>query len=540
MMTVLLFLLQLASSTPTTSPEENLGSSPSSCSSISQLRDTPEIKVETCFSSCQGKTEKCEVGEIQRYWIKFENQTQEKIVNATMVKALFQTINITNTQDLYFSLIPHQVPGLILGAVEESPDRVRIPRTLLETLRANTDRVQVAISVFDIGRGNLFKGQASASGDGTMVLDNRMVGIRVGRQPITDLTEPVEITFSHRKQPQNLSRRCVFWNPSQGKTGNWDSRGCSSKLRDLETVCFCDHLTFFALLLEPTLDIATVWALTRISQAGCSTSIIFLTLTILLYFTLRFTRKKFKQEDPPKIHTSLSSSLCLLNVTFLIALGTGAPRSDRWCWALGGISHYFLLSSFTWMGIEAFHLYLLVIKIFKTYFRHYFLKLCLVGWGIPAFVVFITGVTGSYGRFLIKNQKNQTTLELCWIKISPAWYITTHGYFSVIFSFNLVILCLVSWKIFSLQSSTAGKERSQAWKGVLTVLGLSCLVGSTWALVFLTPLGPVTAYIFTLFNSLQGIFIFCWFTALYFLGKKAETSSSATAKGDKVTSMSRD
>ncbi|XP_028931535.2 adhesion G protein-coupled receptor G3 [Ornithorhynchus anatinus] len=457
-----------------------------------------------------------------------------------MVKALFRTINITNIQDLYFSLTPNQVPGLILGTMAESPDRVRIPRTLFETLRADADRVHVAISVFNIGQGNLFKGQASANGDGTSVLDNRMVGVRVGRQPIEDLIEPVEITFSHRKQPQNLTRRCVFWNPSQGTTGNWDSRGCSSRLRDLETICLCDHLTFFALLLEPTLDIATVRALTRISQAGCSVSVIFLILTIVLYFTQRFTRKKFKQEDPPKIHVSLSSSLCLLNVTFLIALGTGAPQSDGWCWALGGISHYFLLSSFTWMGIEAFHLYLLVIKIFKTYFRHYFLKLCLVGWGIPAFVVFITGVTGSYGHFLIKNEKNQTTLELCWIKISPAWYVTTHGYFSVIFFFNLVILCLVSWKIFSLQSSTAGKERRQAWKGVLTVLGLSCLVGSTWSLVFLTPLGPVTAYIFTLFNSFQGIFIFCWFTALYFLGKTAETSSSATAKGDKVTSTSHD
>lgn len=32
-------------------------------------------------------------------------------------------------------------------------------------------------------------------------------------------------------------------------TGDWDSHGCSTEPGDGRTVCRCDHLTFFALLL---------------------------------------------------------------------------------------------------------------------------------------------------------------------------------------------------------------------------------------------------------------------------------------------------
>lgn len=43
--------------------------------------------------------------------------------------------------------------------------------------------------------------------------------------------------------------------------------------------------------------------------------------------------------------------------------------------------HYFLLSSFTWMGLEAFHLYLSIVKVFRNFVSHYMLKFSLVGWG---------------------------------------------------------------------------------------------------------------------------------------------------------------
>lgn len=76
---------------------------------------------------------------------------------------------------------------------------------------------------------------------------------------------------------------------------------------------------------------------------------------------------------------SLSVSLFLLNLTFFVSLGT--EGSGAACRARGAALHYCLLCTFTWMGLEAVHLYLLVIKVFNTYMSHYFLKLSVVGWG---------------------------------------------------------------------------------------------------------------------------------------------------------------
>lgn len=63
----------------------------------------------------------------------------------------------------------------------------------------------------------------------------------------------------------------------------------------------------------------------------------------------RFSRQRFKSEDAPKIHVSLSISLFLLNLAFFINGAT--PEGVRCCLlGPGAIFHYFLLCAFTWMS----------------------------------------------------------------------------------------------------------------------------------------------------------------------------------------------
>lgn len=50
------------------------------------------------------------------------------------------------------------------------------------------------------------------------------------------------------------------------------------------------------------------------------------------------------------------------------------------CISVAVFLHYFLLVSFTWMGLEAFHMYLALVKVFNTYIRKYILKFCIFGW----------------------------------------------------------------------------------------------------------------------------------------------------------------
>ncbi|XP_062968976.1 adhesion G protein-coupled receptor G3 [Cynocephalus volans] len=423
---------------------------------------------------------------------------------------------------------------------DKPPDRVRLPKSFFGSLPGNRSVVRLAITVLDIGMGNLFKGPRLRLEDGSSVLNNRLVGLSLGQTHVTGLPEPLELTFSHQHQPPNMTLTCVFWDVTKGPTGDWASEGCSTELRANGTVCRCDHLTFFALLLRPTLDWATVQALTRISQAGCSVSMIFLAFTIILYIVLRLYWHRFKSEDAPKIHVALSISLFLLNLTFLVNVGSGSKGSDAACQTRGAIFHYFLLCTFTWMGLEAFHLYLLAIKVFNTYFGHYYLKLSLVGWGLPALIVIGTGSANSYGRYTISDKENRTSLELCWFHEKTALYVTVHGYFLITFLVSAVVLALVAWKIFTLSSATAGKEQRQPWKGVLTVLGLSSLLGMTWGLAILTPLGLSTIYVFAFFNSLQGVFIFCWIAILYLPNQGTTSSSSGTARLDLTHSMSHE
>ncbi|XP_004744314.1 adhesion G protein-coupled receptor G3 isoform X1 [Mustela putorius furo] len=497
-----------------------------------------------CFTKCsESRNESCDLENLQRYWLKFEYHLLENptsIVNMSFLKAAVQNISTHISEDLFFSLMPSQVPGLVTEDEHEHPDRVRLPRSLFESLQENRSEVLLAITILDVGPGNLFKGPQLSLQDGSRVLNNRLVGLSLGSIPVRRLAEPLEITFSHQHLPPNMALSCVFWDATKG---DWSSMGCSTELRARKTICRCDHLTFFALLLKPILDQATVQSLIRISQAGCGASMIFLAFTIVLYVVLRCCWQRFKSEDAPKIHVALSLSLFLLNLTFFFNMGYGPQLSGATCRARGAVFHYFLLCTFTWMGLEAFHLYLLVIKVFNTYFGHYFLKLSSVGWGLPALIVFGTGTADSYGRYTIRDKSNVTTLELCWFQEKTdvsVLYVTVHGYFLVTSLFSAVVLGLVAWKIFTLPRATAGKEHGPNWKGVLTVLGLSSLVGATWWLAILTPLGWSTIYIFALFNSLQGVFIFCWFTMLYFPSRSTVAFSSSVPRADQVHTMSHE
>nr|XP_035973427.1 adhesion G protein-coupled receptor G3 isoform X3 [Halichoerus grypus] len=464
-----------------------------------------------CFTKCtQSRNEPCDLENLQRYWLKFEYhllESQSGIVNMSFLKAAVHNVSTNISEDLFFSLMPSQVPGQVTEDEREHPDRVRLPRSLFESLQSNRSEVSLAITVLDISPGNLFKGTQLSLENGSHVLNNRLVGLSLGRIPVSRLVEPLEITFSHQRLPTNMALSCVFWDVTKGSAGDWSSTGCSTELRAKRTVCRCDHLTFFALLLKPILDRATVQSLVRISQAGCGASLIFLAFTIVLYAVL------------------------------------SPEQSDATCRTWGAVFHYFLLCTFTWMGLEAFHLYLLVIKVFNTYLGHYFLKLSFVGWGLPALIVFGTGSVDSYGRYTIRDKSNATVLELCWFREKATvsvLYITVHGYFLVTFLFSAVVLGLVAWKIFTLPSATAQKGQGPNWKGVFTVLGLSSLVGATWWLAILTPLGRSTIYVFALFNSLQGVFIFCWFTTLYFPSRSAGASSSGTGRVNQVHTTSHE
>lgn len=70
-----------------------------------------------------------------------------------------------------------------------------------------------------------------------------------------------------------------------------------------------------------------------------------------------------------------------LNLIFLLNSWISSFGIYGVCIAVAMTLHYFLLSSFTWMGLGAVNMYLALVKVFNVYVPSYILKFCLLGWG---------------------------------------------------------------------------------------------------------------------------------------------------------------
>ncbi|XP_070244470.1 adhesion G-protein coupled receptor G5 isoform X2 [Bos mutus] len=238
------------------------------------------------------------------------------------------------------------------------------------------------------------------------LLNNYVLGAQLSHGYVSNLSEPVNISFWHNQSLEGYTVTCVFWKERASKHhwGAWSPEGCHTEQpTPSQVLCRCNHLTYFAVLMQ--LSQAPVPAellapLTYISLVGCSISIVASLLTVLLHLQAR------KQSDSvTRIHMNLHASVLLLNITFLLSpvLAT-PPVPGAACVVLAATLHFALLSCLTWMAIEGFNLYLLLGRVYNVYIRRYVLKLCAVGWGVPAFLVlFLLAVKSSvYGPYKIQ------------------------------------------------------------------------------------------------------------------------------------------
>lgn len=114
-----------------------------------------------------------------------------------------------------------------------------------------------------------------------------------------------------------------------------------------------------------------------------------------------------RKDIPSKILIQLCFALLLLNLVFLVDAWLALyPDAVGLCISTAWFLHYFLLAAFTWMGLEAVHMYVALVKVFNVNVSHYMLKFSLAGWGIPMIVVIIVIAIDknnygliSYGRF---------------------------------------------------------------------------------------------------------------------------------------------
>ncbi|XP_062923625.1 adhesion G-protein coupled receptor G2-like [Mobula hypostoma] len=332
---------------------------------------------------------------------------------------------------------------------------------------------------------------------------------------------------------QNGSHRCVFLfeNDDENISDSWNSTGCKTTVEANQTICVCDHLTFFAVLLDlrldNTLDEKDVISLTYITVTGCAISAVFSAITVFLYCAMR----KNKGDHTTQIHINLCIACFLLNTSFLTNEWISKLMVDGACKTIAVFLHYSLLCTITWMAIEGLHLYLMLIKVFNIYVKCYIQKLALMGWGIPAVVVSLCIAVdkNNYGQFQIQTQDN-SSVSMCWITNDKVHYVTNCGFFGMIWLWNLTMLITVCVKLAQMKKGIYSVSRS-VWKDLWTVLGLSYLLGITWALPLILhgPVYVVQTYLFCILNSLQGFFIFLWYCTI----KLPSKEQSANYTSDK-------
>ncbi|GAA6085887.1 adhesion G-protein coupled receptor G6 [Tachysurus ichikawai] len=404
--------------------------------------------------------------------------------------------------------------------VQNSLAIVSLPATLLHNLSEADVEIISRIHFMFFSKTGLFQDQQ----DNGMSLNSYVVASSVGNFSISNLKDPVEIEITHLQNQWNQNRLCVFWDFSiQNGTGGWNSEGCrvSAESNSNKTVCLCNHLTHFGVLMDLSgaaeiINERNTKILTFITYIGCGLSAIFSAVTILTYVAF----EKLRRDYPSKILMNLSTSLLFLNMTFLLDSWLASYEIQGLCMAVAAFLHFFLLTSFTWMGLESVHMYIALVKVFNTYIRRYILKFCIVGWGLPAVIVALVLVSdkNSYGKeFYGNGASGQGLSEFCWIRSKAVFYVTCVAYFCVIFLLNVAMFIVVMMQICGRNGKRNNRTlQEEVLRNLRSVISLTFLLGMTWGFAFFAwgPVNLAFMYLFSIFNSLQGLFIFIFHCAL--------------------------
>uniref|UniRef100_A0A8C6SX72 Si:dkey-259j3.5 n=1 Tax=Neogobius melanostomus TaxID=47308 RepID=A0A8C6SX72_9GOBI len=371
---------------------------------------------------------------------------------------------------------------------------ITLPPTLTENLSAEQQQMVSRIQFNFYQKSSLFQDKAL----GNKSLNSGILGASVSNITITDLEDDV-IIYLRNTQPV----------PVNG-SGGWNPKGCHvQNITDNETICGCNHLTSFGILLVSSTTYTTI--LTFITYIGCGISSIFLALTLLTYIAFG----KLRKDTPSKILIHLCLALLLLNFVFLVDAWLALyPDAVGLCISTAWFLHYFLLVTFTWMGLEAVHMYIALVKVFNSHISHYMLKFSLAGWGIPMIVVIIVIAIDKDNYVFCKTKKPSLLII---ILNDVAFYVAVVAYFCIIFLFNMVMFIVVLVQLHRLKKQNPHNlQHRTTLQDIRSVLGITLLLGLAWGFAFFA-WGPVNLpfmYLFAIFNSLQGFFIFIFHCAV--------------------------
>ncbi|XP_065130645.1 adhesion G protein-coupled receptor E3-like [Paramisgurnus dabryanus] len=320
------------------------------------------------------------------------------------------------------------------------------------------------------------------------------------------LTKPVNFTLRHiRKINDSGNLSCVYWNISE-----WIVDGCSVvKINSSYTVCSCVHLSTFALIMQTSRSPSE-----DNSQPMESMNMVFvivcLVFTSLALLTFAFCRWKPGVNNVARIN--LCISLLSAHLLFLLTqqfINLIKPHKEL-CAVISGALHFFFLSCFVWMFIEAVLLFICVKNISQISSRQRAMLnkgfLIVIGYAIDFVIVGVSAglVPEGYGS------------EKCWIKVERGFIWSFLGPVCFILAINMILFISIIISL-NLTLKNLNLDVSHIRQTKITVfktLAQFVIFGCPWFLGFFITNSKMIEILFLILNSQQGTFIFLVYCVL--------------------------
>ncbi|XP_062388946.1 adhesion G protein-coupled receptor E5-like [Sardina pilchardus] len=309
------------------------------------------------------------------------------------------------------------------------------------------------------------------------------------------LDQNVSLTFKHnqeRNESERLRYVCVFWDRDA-----WSQRGCVSSSTSTHTVCSCNHLSSFAVLMA-LYNIKHTFELQLITWVGLAVSLACLFVCILTFGLCRPIKG-----TRTTIHLHLSLCLFLADLIFLCGISRAQKAG---CGLVAGLLHYFFLAAFSWMLLEGVQLYRMVVKVFHTNLRPAYMMAA--GYGAPLAIVIISAIAYPQGY---------GTDQHCWLSLERGFIWAFFGPVCIIIFLNAFFFIITLWKLAEkLTSLNPDLSNLQMIKGfTMTAVAQLCVLGGMWMFGCFMFQNVAMVYLFTILNSLQGALIFILHCLMY-------------------------
>ncbi|KAH3726521.1 hypothetical protein DPMN_052388 [Dreissena polymorpha] len=313
---------------------------------------------------------------------------------------------------------------------------------------------------------------------------------------IENLDPPVTLVFKHL-QTNLSSASCSYWKfgrPEQ--PGYWDNDGCKVQTsNDTITVCKCDHLTNFAVLMSPFVEADEQSSEIRlVSIVGISVSSFCLLLTIIVFAKLW----RYVRSDRSILLLNLISALL---ISYGIFIG-GIDRTDNKivCTVVAAALHYIYCAVFCLMLAEGIGILREVSLVFSQ--NSPLRQLLVFAWGVP---VIIVGSTLS-----ITKTNGYGNDHYCWLSLARGlrWAFVGPALFVILF--NVIVLILLFKKMFALKAMGEKPIKDKIKTTLWALCVLVPLMGISWSLgiFYINESASFMQYVFAVCNGLQGVYIF--------------------------------